>query len=337
MISETKLTRIKSVTKMEKIFNLTKRYIYWIFLAIVLAILFSNQEYIVVLARTTINDVVLLTTFRLAILILNSYFLLRTLVVFDKAISLTKSFEITVISSLSSLILPMQAGIGVRALILKKEYGLKYTHYTASLIGYYVLFLGVNTIIGTSAMIIIGDTKSIVFGSMIGVLIIIAFIIIAPSLTGSILLRMQDRFQSYYLRMFINKAIELLNGWIVIISNKSLVLWLLLITLLIFFFTLLTYSVIFSVATIEVNLASLALFTAISNLSLLIGLTPGSIGIKEGVQLLVLIILGISTEAIIHITLLDRSSQILTLLLCYLLLFAIKQTNAGYKSFFSRK
>jgi len=58
--------------------------------------------------------------------------------------------------------------------------------------------------------------------------------------------------------------------------------------------------------------------------TLLVSITPGSLGLREGIFILTLEILGITTDQVMQLALLDRGLMVLTLILSFILINLVK-------------
>jgi uncharacterized protein (TIRG00374 family) len=117
---------------------------------------------------------------------------------------------------------------------------------------------------------------------------------------------------------------EILNGWNIIISDSKLFLSLLVLTISRFIFSAILFYVQFKALDIDISFVNVLLYNCLSGVSLLVSLTPGSLGIREGIFVITSDILGISNEQVMQLALLDRVTVVLTLILCFVILYLIQ-------------
>jgi uncharacterized protein (TIRG00374 family) len=112
---------------------------------------------------------------------------------------------------------------------------------------------------------------------------------------------------------------NIFNGWNMIASNKKLLFYLLLLSLGNYISSLLLFWAEFQIVGLETNILNLIMYTCLSGVSLLISITPGSLGIREAVFLVSSQSIGLNQEEILQLAVVDRGS--LVVLLSILVLF----------------
>jgi uncharacterized protein (TIRG00374 family) len=112
---------------------------------------------------------------------------------------------------------------------------------------------------------------------------------------------------------------NILNGWNMIANDKKLLFYLLLLGLGNYVFSLLLFWAEFQIVGLETNILNLIMYTCLSGVSLLISITPGSLGIREAVFLISSKSIGLGQEEILQLAVVDRGS--LVILLSILVLF----------------
>jgi len=80
------------------------------------------------------------------------------------------------------------------------------------------------------------------------------------------------------------------------------------------------YALEFFALGVGANLLTILLYNCLAGVSLLISLTPGALGIREGIFFLTSDVLGISGDGIMQLALLDRGVTVLTLFFWFLAL-----------------
>jgi len=90
------------------------------------------------------------------------------------------------------------------------------------------------------------------------------------------------------------------------------------------------YTLEFYALGVGANLLKILLYNCLAGVSLLISLTPGALGVREGIFFLTSDVLGISGDGIMQLALLDRGVTVLTLFFWFLAL-------SGWKYFSDNK
>jgi uncharacterized protein (TIRG00374 family) len=112
-----------------------------------------------------------------------------------------------------------------------------------------------------------------------------------------------------------------MSSWDRIVKNKKLLLQLLLVTFGNILFNTVIILVEFVALGIRTNILDLILYSCLSGVSLLVSITPGSLGIREAVFIISSQSLGLSQEKILQLAIVDRG--ILFVLLFIMMVFTI--------------
>lgn len=238
---------------------------------------------------------------------------------FKKIIPLYESVYLAIISSVGNFFAPAGAGYGFRAVYLKKKYNLSYADYTATLSGYYILIIMVNSLAGLLALILLGSKNNhnykLVFLALLG-----AFLF---SLFFSIFKIKKEKLPKVKKSLY-KKLLELFSriseGWSDITSDRMLMLKLVLLTLVTLAMSMTMTGLIIASLHLSTSFAAIMLYSVLGSLSLFINITPGNIGIKEGILLFSAGVMGFSIDQIILIAIVERGIIFITLL--YLWLFS---------------
>jgi len=191
----------------------------------------------------------------------------------------TELFLVTIYSTLVNFFGPLQSGPGYRAIYFKSKHGIKIAQYAKITLLYYIFFMAFSVL-----MLFIGTAY--IFPLLLGAIII-----------GVIL---------YKKGMFLGFNIG-------IVSKISLLAIVQLLLGVILFFSELYF------IGAHPSLESSISYTGAANLSILVGITPGAIGIREAFLVLSQSLHGISNDQIIAANILDRSVYFLFLIVLFLL------------------
>lgn len=241
----------------------------------------------------------------------NGLFTKAILIPFKKHISITESFHVSLISSVGNFFAPAGAGFGLRAIYLKKKFGLAYSDFLSTLAGNYIIVFFVSSLAGLLSLWLLKDKQD----SQYIVLLLVFLAIFAGSLTLS-LVRIKIptiNTRNKLLGPVFRNLERVVNGWSSIVKDKMLMLRLTAITILNVSATTILIWAIISSLHLQITIGALLLFSVLSSLSLFINITPANLGVKEAVYLFSSGILGFSTTQILSIALIDRGVMFLVL------------------------
>ena len=245
---------------------------------------------------------------------------------FDKFISMKESFYVSLISSVGNFFAPAGAGLGFRAVYLKKQHDLSYGKYVSILSGNYILVFLVNSLVALLALYMLRGHDSaryatlvIIFGTIFVVSLLMTFIK-TPHIKG-------ERFKSHKLKSVISSFSTVMQGWNHIISHKKLLGQLIVLTFVGLLINIVNNYLIIHTLKLHITLAPLLLLSVLGSLSLFINITPANLGVKEAIYLFSSSVIGFSTPQILSIALVDRV-VLFSVLFCLWLYFS-KYKHAG--------
>ena len=250
---------------------------------------------------------------------INGIFIKVTLKSFKKVISVLESFYVSVMSSLGNYFLPLHGGTVIRSVYLKKKFNFPYTHFISTLYGYYIIVFLVNSFMGLISLLVItlkyGVSSAplyLFFGLLFISMLVLTFLKI-PARRKRSRLKVLDKILET-----IKKVSE---GWNMIVENKRLSLSLIGISVVFFITTGFLYYFEFRGLGIDISIMNVILYNCLSGVSLLVSITPGSLGIREGIFSITSDILGISNEQIMQLALLDRGVSVIVLVVLFVVLW----------------
>jgi uncharacterized protein (TIRG00374 family) len=213
-------------------------------------------------------------------------------------LSFIEAFKLSIVTGFYNLITPFRGGMAVRAVYLKKKHNFTYTNFLATLAASYILIFLVASILGLISVYLIYTSEKI-FSQILFLIFLGAFI----SMTFTIIFSPKIPLTKY---KFINKFIEVINGWHLIKNNKkvifSVVFFSLIQTLLTSFMVYLQ----FNVFGIEITFAKCIFLSAIGVFSLLVGITPANLGIGEAITVFSALTIGITPVQSLSVAILGR-------------------------------
>lgn len=283
---------------------------------------YKNQGDFLFVLRTDWRYVTALIFLNSLTFFLNGIFIKVILKRFNKNIGVGESFYVSVISSLGNYFLPMRGGAVIRSVYLKKKFDFSYSHFVSTLYGNYIVVFLVNALLALIALMVIQLTTGIIsyplyifFGLLFwGMLVLSLFEIPVHKIKDTRII-------------FVNKIkkviTEILDGWNIIINDRKLLLSLVLLTFGNFVFMTAIFWIEFLALGIKTTLINVILYNCISGVSLLVSLTPGSLGIREGLFIITSDILGISNSEVLQLALLDRGILVVSLGILFVLFYIV--------------
>lgn len=284
----------------------------------------NNQQDLNAVLNTPIQQLVYIFILFSLMIFFDTLFLEVILKKFNKTITTLESQYITVISYIGNYFLPLRGGAVIRSVYLKKKFNFPYSNFISTLYGYYIIVFLVNSLIALTSLVFIQlryDTISIplyIFFGTVFVMMLILSLFKIP-------LEKLDIQKPSILKKIVDVVKNILNGWNMIVTDKKLLIKLTILSLLRFFSSALLFYVQFKALDIEVSFLNVLIYNCLSGVSLLVSLTPGSLGIREAIFLITSNILGITNDQVMQLALLDRGMVVITLLISLIIFYTLSK------------
>lgn len=279
------------------------------------------------LREIPIYIVFIIAVFKLLIVVINGLFTKAILAAFGKNMDFKESSYLSLLSSIGNYFMPMQGGAGIRAIYLKTKYKLPYSYFISILSGNYIVTFLINSFIGLVSLIIIHQLTG-VYSPLLYITFSIVFIgMIFLSIIQVPKKLVEKNFDFRYLNRIIKIIQEITKGWNIINGNKRLLFHLILLTLTNFIVATIITVIEFQILNYDFTAWNILLYTSLASLSLLISLTPGSIGIKEAIFIFSSSVLGITNNQILQLAVIDRGTLFFVLGLSYIAIRLIDGKN----------
>ncbi|MBP8979238.1 flippase-like domain-containing protein [Candidatus Dojkabacteria bacterium] len=287
---------------------------------------FNHKSDLQTVFQTPLKYLILIFLLASVSFFINGIFIKVTLKSFKKVISVLESFYVSVMSSLGNYFLPLHGGTVIRSVYLKKRFDFPYTHFVSTLYGYYIVLFLVNSFMGLISLLVITLKYGVsslplylFFGLLFVGMLILTFLKIPAKKNN------KSKFK------FLDKVLEIIRkvseGWNMIVEDKGLLLSLIGISVVFFISTGFLYYFEFRGLGIDVSIMNVILYNCLSGVSLLVSITPGSLGIREGIFSITSDILGISNEQIMQLALLDRGVIVIVLVVLFVVLWVGREIN----------
>jgi uncharacterized membrane protein YbhN (UPF0104 family) len=267
----------------------------------------DRQEYFAAILQIRWQILILLILLIALGHILNGILLMLLVSAFNVRLGLIEAGGISIISSFINYIAPFRGGIGFRVLYLKRRRGLTLERFAAVFGGTYILNFYVMALIAMAAFgylyLVSGITATSLLLFFLGLSCVLTYIVFYAPV-----------FQEHSNRFFA-KVLRILNSWDRIRKNRKLVIKFALVTTIQLLLIGIILYVSFSVSGISVYYPQAMLIAFVGRMGMLLGITPGSVGIVEGMFLVISPLLGIGREEMLVAAFIRRGADILTILI----------------------
>jgi uncharacterized protein (TIRG00374 family) len=280
---------------------------------------YNNPQIIDTVLEVPLLLVALIMILFLSVFLLEGVFIKVTLDIFDKHISLKEAYYLSTISRIGNYLLPLRAGAIFRATYLKNNYQFEYSKFLSTLYAYYILLFLINAFLALLSLSIkYLDTQQYY------PLVTLFFVLLLLGTLLVIFFRKGINTERFKLPKILQKSVKTLNkfitSWDMIVKRKNVFFSLLLITFGNISINALIHTVEFISLGIKINILDVLLYTCLSGVSLLISITPGSLGLREAVFLITSESIGLSEDQIMQLAFLDRGVLFLLLVIALLLI-----------------
>ncbi len=287
------------------------------FLAIFIAYVIKNPDVFSGLRNVSIIFLILIALGRMLVFTSNGLFIKWTAESFTRKLTTGEGIYVGILSAIGNFFGPLLGGASIRAVYLKKVHNLAYSHFTSTLLGYYLILFIINCVAALTSLTLLpktSQTKGLVLFFLIWLIVMI--------LSMALKLPRRDKLKKVEEKRLGKKIVSVMYdieyGWHRIVHDKKLLVRL-------FFLSILSYLASYFISFIEfraigahIGIAQLGLYTAVVAISLLISITPGAIGIREGLLLFVSTTIGVSNEQILQVAVIDRAVMFSLLFLMFM-------------------
>ena len=206
-----------------------------------------------------------------------------------------ESFGLAIITNFYNLITPFKGGAAARAIYLRKKHDFPYVNFLATLSAIYILIFLVSSLTGIFSMLTLQEKSTpILVALTIFIIFLLSIIIFSPKIKENS-------------NKWLNRFIKVINGWHLIKNNKKIITITIIISLIQVLLTAFNNLIAYQIFGIEITLAKALFIAAISNLSIIIAITPGNLGIGDAINVFTANIVGIPLTDAIATTMLLRA------------------------------
>jgi uncharacterized protein (TIRG00374 family) len=294
-----------------------------VFIAAFIIYFLANPGLLSPLRDVSIGILILIGVTKMSLHVVNGLFMQWSVEVFTKRMRLSEGVYVAVLSAIGNFFGPLLGGATIRAVYLKKVHNLSYSFFTSTLAGYYVILFAANSVLAILSLLFLRNNEHtkglfVFFAAWLAIMIVLMFMRLPRREKVS-------RLERNRVSKFIATALyDMESGWRRLIRDRKLVPKLFFLACCGFAITFITGYLEFGAIGASISIAGLGLFTAVSTSSMLVSLTPGAIGIRESLLLLTSSAMGVTTDQILQVAVIDRAVSFAVLGFLYLLTHFLK-------------
>jgi len=218
---------------------------------------------------------------------------------FNVRIGVYEAWLLSMATRFGNLFLPFRGGAGVRAVYLKRVHGLSYTHFLAGLAGTLVGTLLVSTVISLGGLIWLAAAGAPGMATSIGVLAWMAALLILLTVRPP---RLRDP------RRGLTRAVSrVLTGWRTISRNRRAITVLLLMNVAHVLTLSAIYALLLEDFDVHISWSILLVIVALGNVNAAFVITPGNVGVYEGLMAVIGRMVGVAPVTILGVVLIWRA------------------------------
>jgi uncharacterized membrane protein YbhN (UPF0104 family) len=262
----------------------------------------ANWELLSSLSNISLASTFWLIVTRLLFIGTSGLFLQASLAKFEVQLSLKEWFGLAIVTTLGNYLTPFSGGMVARATYLKYRYTFPYSQFVAVLIANYLVSFWVVGVIGLGALLLFVETTQFYWQVMLFFLVVIVAISLLTCLPT---IKLPDK--SRWIRLLNNS----LEGWYIVKNDKPLLAKLIVYTLINILLNGVSFWVAYEALGLSVSFAAALLIGLLTVFSIFLNITPGNLGVQEGVIGLSSVFLGAGMGQGLLVAFLIRAATII--------------------------
>lgn len=251
------------------------------------------------LRTVSIRDLAWIATLALFGIIFRGLYTALLTVPYGVRLSGTEIFFISIISTVGNYTLPMRGGAGLRAVYLKRKYGIGYREFVKISVARFSTIFLVDSVLGLVATFLLWKVHDRFDLPILLVLLV--------ALAVSSLIHLSSRFSIRSRHPIVER---LISGSTKLLNDAGVRWKLILVTLLNSIFRFFWIAACFQAISVDISIVQGLLVSSLIPLSMVVTLTPGNLGVTEGLLMYVMGVMGIGISTAILCSILMRSSAI---------------------------
>ena len=214
-------------------------------------------------------------------------------------------FGLSIVTNFYNYITPFRGGMIARAAYLKKKHNFAIVNFLATLSAVYVLVFLIASLLGLISMLFIKISYNLfnlpVFILFLGIfLFMFLIIILSPKIPES-------------KNKWLNRFIKVINGWHLIKNNKRVIFIVSIITLIQLALGAISSILTYRIIGLDLSFSKALFLSAIGNLSILVSITPGNLGVGDAIAVFSASLIGITLTQAVAATILGRAIGLITI------------------------
>ena len=226
---------------------------------------------------------------------------------FNINIKTKEAFGLATITNFYNLITPLRGGAAARAVYLKKKHNFAYVNFLATLSAIYIIIFLISSLTGIISMLFILN-KYQLFNKLIFALLSIITIVLLSIIIFS-------PKQKEVKNKWLNRFIKVINGWHLIKNDKKIIITTAIASIIQVAIATTQYLIVYHMFGIDIGITKALFISAISNLAILVAITPGNLGIGDAINVFSANIIGIPLTEAIAATILIRVVNLVIILI----------------------
>ena len=290
--------------------NYVKRIIYLLTILGAAVYLYYKWDDLGRLLDLKISSIVILVLAALAPIFVNGIYFFKAVKEYDIRPGLNESIGLTAINSMYAYILPIKSGLVVRAYYLKRKYDFSYPAYFSFLAGNYVIGFGVAFLAASLLSSYFWMEEEL---DLTKTLLIVT--IFPAYLIGLYILDKIDIPIEKIRYGLLRKIKETTSSIRKFKTNRNLLLQTIVVQVSLIFVNALRLYLAFVLLGFEVSAVHVLTVQILLNLSLFVSITPGNLGIREGIIAFSAGFLSLTTDEALLIAVVDRAAILVVVFL----------------------
>ena len=261
-----------------------KQYISSLFFAILLLVIvfyfYHQKDNLILFTRIGVKDILIIVTLSVTTFFFLSIQFHTIIKIFGVALAFKEWFGLTVVSTMISYYTPVKAGMVARAYYLKKIHQFSYSNYISLLSASYLINLLVAS--GTSSWLSFFSYHF--YSQNEWPIFVLSIVLLMITVACAILVLFCSSVISFNPgNALLNFMTDLMGGFRILMKKKSILAKIAGIQLVLIFIMALKLYWSFKAIGIQVSFVHILIIQSLTTFSTVVSITPGNLGVKEGI------------------------------------------------------
>lgn len=278
-----------------------------------LYIILNANDILAVVKQVRPEYIVAVMLFQLLILFNNGLFLRSILLTHNVRLKKMEALRISVVSSAVNYLTPVVGGIGFRGIYLKQKHNVNFSDFGGIIYGTYLLTTTISFVFGLIGVFLVDPSLNEPGAKILALIFSLAIMcLLIFSIFGNAAIKILSK--SKGTNGTVMKTLSTVNsGWQKILTEKKTLAFLGFYSLASLFSAACVYFLAIKSIGLEASFGAAMIFASVGIINLLLNLTPGGIGVREGLYASFVSVTGLNLTAVVSFSLLDRTTSIILL------------------------